>query len=169
MLALALMLSTSVMAQPRGGKRFNPDKFRTDMEAFISEKAGLTQEDAMKFFPLFHEMKAKQHKLSKQIFELKAKRPAHGTSDKEYVRIISEIKSLNRQMAEVEETYYKRMCKTISARKVYESMLAEDEFHRYTLSKFNRDKHPKPRACNEQPSDCTQDSILWVYAPQYIY
>ena len=50
---------------------FNHDEFRKKMELFITEEAGLTPEDAQKFFPIFREMKEKQMKLGHKIKKLK--------------------------------------------------------------------------------------------------
>ena len=47
------------------------------------------------------------------------------------------------EKAETEEMYYKKMCKAISARKVFLVMQAEDKFHRRMLNDFNRQRKNK--------------------------
>ena len=37
-------------------QKFSPEKFQADLENFITNEAGLTAEEASKFFPLYREM-----------------------------------------------------------------------------------------------------------------
>ncbi|MCR4921042.1 MAG: hypothetical protein K5945_04950 [Bacteroidaceae bacterium] len=142
-LGLLLIGSMGIMAQHKGREHFNPDEFKQKMEQHIIQHAKLTPEEAGKFFPIFHEMKEKQHQLQEQIFKLKKEKPSFNATEKDFQNAIMSIKSLNVQMAEVEETYYKRMCKAISAKKVYDAMNAEDAFYRRMFSRFKNDNRKK--------------------------
>lgn len=132
-----MLLSVSMTAQPSRGK-FNPEEFKAKLEQFVTSKAGFTQSEAQAFYPIFHEMKEKQRDLQFQIFQLKRNAPAPGTSDKDYAAVILKITTLNSEIAATEAAYYKKMCKAVSARKVYLAMNAEDVFHRQMLDRFNR-------------------------------
>ena len=136
-----IMASLSITAQPQHReKRMSPEEFRAKTEAFIGEKAGFTSEEAQKFFPIYHEMKGKQWKLMQEMGKLKQQKPGFASTDKEYTTIVNKIKSLGVEIAQLEETYYKRMCKTIPAQKVFKAMQAEDRFHRQELSRFNHNR-----------------------------
>ena len=140
LLACLLMASLSASAQMHKEKRISPEEFRAKTEAFIGSKAGFTAEEAQKFFPIYHEMKGKQWKIMQEVGKLKQQKPGFTSTDKEYAAIVSEIKDLNVQIAQIEETYYKRMCKAVPAQKVFMAMQAEDDFHRQALSRFNHDR-----------------------------
>ena len=140
LLACLILTSLSASAQMNREKRMSPKEFRAKTEAFIGEKAGFTAEEAQKFFPIYHEMKGKQWKLMMEMGKLKQQKPGFTSTDKEYATIISKIKDLNVEIAQIEETYYKRMCKAVSAKKVFIAMQAEDDFHRQALSRFNHDR-----------------------------
>ena len=143
--AILIMMATvtCVLAQPKG-ERFNPEEFRAHLESFISREANLTASEGKAFFPLFHEMKERQRKLQDDIFALKRNGPSGNASDKEYAAAIQKIKNLEVEKAELEEQYYKKMCKAVPARKVYQAMKAEDKFHRKMLNDFKRrDKERK--------------------------
>lgn len=140
LLACLLMASLSASAQMHKEKRISPEEFRAKTEAFIGSKAGFTAEEAQKFFPIYHEMKGKQWKIMQEVGKLKQQKPGFTSTDKEYAAIVSEIKDLNVQIAQIEETYYKRMCKAVPAKKVFMAMQAEDDFHRQALSRFNHDR-----------------------------
>ena len=144
-LTLCLLLACSIpmLAQPGPKGQFNREEFNAKLEEHIAQHAKLTPEEAEKFFPLFHEMKEKQHELQGQMVKLKREKPSYDATDKDYQNIIMSIKSLSVQMAQVEETYYKRMCKAIPARKVYDAMNAEDKFFRKMFSRFNHENRKK--------------------------
>lgn len=152
-LAVALAMSLGVWAQGQHGgqgdrSKFNPEEFRVRLERHISRQAGFSAQESQKFFSIFHEMKDKQQKLQQEMFKLKKNRPATNASDKEYSNAILKIKDLNAEIAELEEDYYKKMCKAISPKKVYQAMLAEDDFHRQMLRRFNRGKDGSDRRNN---------------------
>lgn len=145
MLVVTLTMSLGICAQGQHGgqggpSKFNPEEFRVRLEGHISRQAGFSAQESQKFFSIYHEMKDKQHKLQQEMFKLKKNRPANSASDKDYLNTIQKIKDLNVEIAQIEENYYKKMCKAISPKKVYQAMLAEDEFHRQMLRRFNRER-----------------------------
>lgn len=127
-------------AQHHHRPHLSPEQFKAKLEQNISQRAGLTCDEAKVLFPIFHEMKEKQREMGKQLFRLKDKCLPNTSSDKECAERLSQIKHLQVQMAQTEEAYYRKMCKVVSAKKVYEVMRAEDEFHREMLSRFNHKK-----------------------------
>ena len=136
-LALVLFLSLSLQAQNNKWPRFNPEEFKANMEAYIAQKAGLSQSESEKVFPIFHEMKAKQRELLQKENKLK-RSIGFNESEKTYQNAIIKILDLHEEAADIEETYYKRMCKVIPAKKVYAIMYADDSFHREMLQRFSR-------------------------------
>jgi len=141
MLAMTFMMSLGTWAQGQHGGKFDPEEFRARLEGFISHEAGFTEQEAQKFFPIYHEMKGKQMKLQQEMFKLKKNCPDKKLTDKECLNAIQKIKNMNVEIAQIEENYYKKMCKAIGPRKVYLAMLAEDDFHRKMLGWFNKGKN----------------------------
>lgn len=137
-LVLTMCVVTSLAQHHR--PRLSPEQFKAKLEQNISQRAGLTSDEAKALFPIFHEMKEKQREMGKQLFRLKEKCLPDGCTDKECAERLNQIKHLQVQMAQAEETYYRKMCKVVSAKKVYAVMRAEDEFHREMLSRFNHKK-----------------------------
>lgn len=119
---------------------FNPEEFKMRLEKHITQEAGFTQEEAKTFFDLFHEMKDKQRKILDEIHNLKSHAPSPTASEKEFSNAVQKAKELKVAMAETEERYYKRMCKSISPQKVYKAMKSEDSFHRKMLNGFNKQR-----------------------------
>ena len=133
---VALAFVLSAFAQGGKGRRFNPEEFKAKMEAFISERAGLTAAESEKLLPLFEEMKEKQRKLKSQEYKLR-KECCVAETEKECQEILAKIVKLHVKVAELEETYYNKMCKAVSARKAYRVMQADDAFHREMLRNFS--------------------------------
>ena len=135
-----------ILAQQERGK-FNPEEFRARLEEFISKKAEFTSTEAQAFFPIFHKMKEEQRTLQKEIFTLKRIPKEDNPSEKDYANKIQRICELNTKMAQIQESYYKKMYKAVPAQKVYRAMLAEDVYHRMMLRQFDtrkrNNKHQK--------------------------
>lgn len=120
-------------AQPQGQqqgnqqRKFDPQEFTKRMEGYIAMKAGLSREEADKFFPIYREFKQKQRELTFKQQRLQREKPSN---DKEYDNVISQIADLSVQIAKLEQTYYPKLCKVISAKKMYNVLQAENDFHR---------------------------------------
>lgn len=128
-------------AQHHRGK-FNPEEFKAKLESYVTQEAGFTPAEAQVFFPIYFEMKGKQRGLQRKMFQLKKDAPQEGASDNDFAIVIQKVKDLGVEMAQLEVTYYKKMCQAVSAKKVYKAMCAEDRFHRDMLEGLGqKDKH----------------------------
>lgn len=114
-------------------RHFSPEEFQTMMRNYIRDKAGLSQAEADKLFPIYLEMKTKQMELNGKMMGLKRKQLDANADSKEYCSLITQITNLNVELAKVEQVYYAKMCKVVDAKKVYKVMGAEDAFHREML------------------------------------
>ncbi len=127
-LILQMLMVVSVNAQWH--QKFSPEKFDADMEQFVKQEAGLTQEEADKFFPLFREMHQKQRAVYHKIRQATKQKPA---DDKSCETTLKECDKLNIELREIEQRYHQKMMKMIPAKKVYDAVLAESNFHRRTM------------------------------------
>lgn len=139
-----LVFGVTMMAQSQQRGKFNPEEFKAKLESFVTSEAGFTPSEAQAFYPIYHEMKAKQRQLQRRIFRLKNNVPAENAADKDFALVIQKIKDLGVEMAQLEVNYYKKMCNAVSPQKVYKAMCAEDKFHRKMLEDFDQgQKRPK--------------------------
>ncbi|MBO5880450.1 MAG: hypothetical protein J6Q57_02210 [Paraprevotella sp.] len=141
-LLFILAFGISSFATTQKGK-FSAKDFIQKMERFITCEAHLTAAEANTFFPIFFEMHSKQRSVNKKIVELKKKAFADNADDKEYNNVVKEINRLKIEFAELEDTYYKKMCRAIPAKKVFAAMKAKDKFHRNILQQFNGKRQKK--------------------------
>lgn len=133
---LALTAMANEEQQQDQRHRFNPTEFVAKMEAYITQRAGFTKEEAEKFYPIFHEMKGKQRDLNRKAQWLKRQAPQG--DDKAYAETIQKITEMEIQVAKLSDHYYKKMCKAVPAQKVWKAMQADDAFTRDMLNAFNR-------------------------------
>lgn len=146
-----LVFGIALMAQQQRGK-FNPEEFKAKLESYVTGEAGFTPAEAQAFYPIYFEMKGKQRGLQRKIYQLKKDAPQAGASDNDFALTIQKIKDLGVEMAQLEVTYYKKLCQAVSPQKVYKAMCAEDKFHRKMLEEFghegNRPGGHKPKQNN---------------------
>ena len=139
-LSYLLICSFSALAQQKQGK-FNPEEFKAKLESFVTHEAGFTQAEAQAFYPIYFEMKGKQRRLQRSIYQLKKNAPCANAEDKDFAIAIQKIKDLGVEMAQLEVAYYKKLCQAVSPQKVYRAMCAEDRFHRKMLEDFGNDRN----------------------------
>lgn len=139
LILLSLILALPTLAQRSGdGERphFDPAKFKARMESYIREKANLTQEESDKFFPVYFEMKNAQLDVYKKMHALKKEQRNHPENDA--CKTVSKITAQKVKLAEIEQTYFAKMCKIVGGEKVLRVMNAEDTFHRDMLKMANK-------------------------------
>lgn len=125
LLALAV---TSVTAQ--GFKRFDPAKFKTDLEKFITVEACLTPREAAAFFPLYDEMNIKQRVFYDKIRELKRVKPM---DEEKCKKVIAEIDQLEIEIKQLQANYHTRFLSIMPASKLFDVIRAESKFHRQAM------------------------------------
>lgn len=128
-------MALTVSAQEQ--KKFSPEKFEADLEAFITKDAGLTQQEAAKFFPLFKEMREKQRTLYRRMRKAGKESP---TDDKSAAETIQQCDKLSIEAKQLEQKYHNQMMKEIPASKVYQAINAENRFHRKMMKGWQRSK-----------------------------
>lgn len=136
---MAVMLGClTAHAQQQGGAQghFSPEAFMHRLETEVKEHAKFTDEEAARFFPIFHEMQGKLRGLNMEAAALKRDTKA-SDGDEVSAKAIKRITAIKMEAANIEQTYYERLCKTVPPAKVLRAMKAEDKFHRDMLKQFS--------------------------------
>lgn len=126
---LTLLFVQETNAQEKQG-RFAPERFRAELEQYITRKACLSPKEASRFFPVYSEMLEKQRSIHDKIKNLKRIKPVTEADCKNNIR---QRDKLEIEMKEIQKTYHEKFMKILSAKKVYDIMKAEDRFHRQAL------------------------------------
>ena len=134
-LLIGLLLTEILAAQPK--ERFDPERFQADLEQFITIEAVLTAQEAAIFFPVYREMKQKQHAIFGQM---KRYRFTDVTDDKASHKAIKEQDKLDIQIKELQQKYHDKFMKLLPAGKVLKIIKAEDKFHRQAFRRMAKRK-----------------------------
>ena len=132
-LMLVVVLGVSAEEQ----QKFSPEKFQADLEQYITTEAGLTNEEAAKFFPLYREMQQKQRVVYNKIHEL-FKLPHDEASCK---RAIQRRDQLEIELKQIAQTYHNKFLRVLPASKVIGTIIAEDKFHRRAFRKLGQQRN----------------------------
>jgi len=132
-----LMLMVALGASAEEQQKFSPEKFQADLEQYITTEAGLTNEEAAKFFPLYREMQQKQRVVYNKIHEL-FKLPHDEASCK---RAVQRRDQLEIELKQIAQTYHNKFLRVLPASKVIGTIIAEDKFHRRAFRKFGQQRN----------------------------
>lgn len=132
---MLLLLTIAASAQNAKGneRKFDPDKFRQEQEAFITKEAKLNTQEASRFFPLFREMQNKQRTLFHKQRQYAKSKPQN---DKEAAKIIVDMDQTELQIKKLQTDYHNKFCKVIPATKVFLCLQAEEKFKRRIMDKM---------------------------------
>ena len=114
-------------------QHLSPEEFRAKQKAFITEKAGLTSEEAAKFFPLYFELQDRKKQLDEKTTEAQYEEIMEGVYD---ARIASD---------RLDKTYFDKFKKILPCKKIYLVQRAEMRFHRELLKGMHKKGDASPR------------------------
>lgn len=138
-LLVAMMVVVSFSNVNAQGKKprqqFNPQRFEIDLEQYITAKAGLTPQEAAKFFPVYRKMNQKQRML---FDEMNFYRFVDLKDNKAAAKAVRRKDELDIEIRLLQQEYHNRFMTMLPAGKVMRILKAEEEFHREA---FKRMKH----------------------------
>lgn len=130
---LLVVCAISMSAQ----HRFDPVKFRAELHQFIIAEVDLTPAEQKKFFPLYDEMRDKQHALHEKAMAIRKQNPGTEAACRS---AITQRDNLDVQMRDIERSYHQKFMKVLPATKVYKILTAEEQFHRKVFKRL-RNNH----------------------------
>ena len=138
---VALAFAPLMWATGGCDQRLSKDEFRAKQQAYITEKAGLTPEEAEAFFPLYFELQDRKHQLNEEAWKLmneeawKLMREGkqENLSEERYDEIMEGVYDARISSDRLEKTYYGKFKKILSSKKIYQVQRAEMRFHRELL------------------------------------
>lgn len=114
-------------------QHLTPDEFRAKQKAFIIEKAGLTKEEAAKFFPIYFELQDRKKQLNDEAWELLKKGKEEKITEAQYGDILEGVYDARIASDRLEKTYFEKFKKILSCKKIFMVQRAEMRFHRELL------------------------------------
>ena len=121
-------------------QKFSPEKFQAEMEKFITQEAGLSADEAAKFFPLFREMQQKQRAVFAKVREEGRVKP---TDDASCKRLVQRRDEVELELKKIQQTYHNKFFTVLSASKVFDVLRAEERFHRRAFADWGQGRRQK--------------------------
>ena len=135
------------LAAGRSEQRLTKEEFRAKQQAFITQHAGLTKEEADKFFPVYFELQDRKKQLNDEAWDLLRKGKDEKTTEAQYGEILEGVYDARMSADRLDKTYLAKFKKILSYKKIYLVQRAEMRFQRELLKGMQRnDKKPgKPQ------------------------
>jgi len=114
------------------------EKIESARIALITDRLGLTPEQAEKFWPLYNEFKLKNESLKKEYETARAKIDPKTATDQEKRELLNLGLNLKEQKVSLEKDYSQRMLRVISAQQMMSLRKAEDDFRRMILEQLQK-------------------------------
>lgn len=128
-----VMVLTLTSAMAKHPQRLSPEEFRARQQAYLTERIGLTDAEATKFFPLYFELQDKKKEVNDEYWKLFHRDATKEMSEKECKKFLIQNFDTRIEVAELEKTYIDKFLKVISAQKLCKLYMAEANFHREML------------------------------------
>ena len=145
-LMLFMMLGFTLHAQDR------KDKIEAMHTAYITEKVGLTQDEAQKFWPVYNQYHADMEELQKQRRQnartIKDAGGVDNMSDADVQKLIANEIDIKSRELDLRKKYIVQFETVISVKKVAKFFIAEEQFKLYLLEQLKKrrqgqDKEPE--------------------------
>lgn len=124
-------------------EKLSPAEFRAKQEAFITKNAGLTVEEAKRFFPLYFELQDKKRELNDQMWKLMHQGREGQLAEQRFDEILTEVYDLRIRSSQLEKEYYMKFKGVLSSQKIYNVQRAETHFHRDLVRGVHRNNKGK--------------------------
>jgi hypothetical protein len=125
-------------------------KIKAAHAAYITERLGLTPEEAEKFWPVYREYSQKRQEIRQQFRTAKEK----GTAEKELLDLDLKVKQ---QQLDLEKDYSGRLQKVITPQKMMNLRQAEGDFRKLLLRQIQQRQMQRER--RNQQRDRTQQRL----------
>lgn len=108
---------------------FSPEEYRKQQQEFLTDKSGLTKDEAEKFFPIYFELQDKKNEINANSRSSINLRENNGhLTDADYTKMIDNLAEAKIQTAKLEKEYLEKFKKIVPASKLIRIQVAETQF-----------------------------------------
>lgn len=122
------LLCFSVQAQKQ--TKCSEEEFRAKKQAYLTEQAELTEEEAAKFFPIYFELQALKKDINRKTWKKARQGKNPQTTEAEYENILNSFIESEIQNHDLDKEYLKKYQTVLSNKKIYMLLHAEIKFNR---------------------------------------
>ncbi len=145
---IAFFLAFGALAQSKEAMR----KIESARIALITERLGLTPEQAEKFWPVYREYEMQQRALRKQFREARKNIDMENITEEQGKELMQIMMDLKQKELNLEKEYSKRLTRVISTQQLLKLRAAEKDFQRMLLKRLQhqRDRQMQNRKMMER-------------------
>lgn len=133
-LILFVFLLGMAYVQAQGPVR---DRIKTLKVAFITERVGLTSQEAQQFWPIYNEHEDALENIRRKEVQSRLS-AAQGLSDSESAILLDNLLALQTEKYDADQAFILKIRKVISPKKVLLLLKAEDDFKKRLLQQYRR-------------------------------
>ena len=142
LITLLLLCTAHATAQGNRG-RVSAEEFKAKQQEYYTKKAGLTEEEAEKFFPLYFELQEKKRKINRKINQLVQDSKKQSSDATNYEALVDRILNLRMECDKIERANVVRYREFLSDKKIFKIITAEMSFHRDMLKNVQKKEDNK--------------------------
>ena len=137
-----VLMGSGVMAQKKNNAQ---EKIRAAKIALITERLGLTPDQAQRFWPLYNEFTSKRGELRKEFNTAKKGVDIETASEAESRKIMEMGLRLKQNELNLEKEYRTKMMDVISTKQILSLKNAEDDFRKMVFDRLKKQKMAEKR------------------------
>lgn len=126
------ILCLSVNAQKQS-KPCSEEEFRAKKQAYMTEQANLTEEEAAKFFPIYFELQSLKKDINRKAWKKGREDKNPQTTEAEYEEILKNFIDAEEQNWRLDKEYLEKYRTILSNKKIYMVLRTEISFNRNML------------------------------------
>lgn len=128
-----------VQRKPSGRRsHFDPVKFKARFDAYVIEHLGTNKQEAEKILVPYHEMRQMQRNNDAIIMRMQKKQKESECDEKEAAKVLNEVLKLREKNSQLELNFYKKLAKTVSAKKILHFQAIEKYYFMHEMKRLSK-------------------------------
>ena len=136
-----MLIGISVNGQNRDAR----NKIESARIALITERLGLTPDQAEKFWPVYREYTDKRRGLTQELRQARQGMDPKNMSDEQSERLVNMAMEVKQRQLDLEKQYSGRMMNVISSQQMLSLRKAEEDFRRMILQRLQERRMQQER------------------------
>jgi hypothetical protein len=147
LLVFLFIAQAAIAFGQKGGNKKEKQEKKAEIEAarigYITNAIHLTEDQAVKFWPVYNEYSKKRKQLKKQRRKFLKDKDLETISESDAKKLLEEMKTIRKQEQQLNEIYEPQLLVVISYKQLIQLLKAEREFIKMLHKKASGQDHPK--------------------------
>jgi hypothetical protein len=141
---------------PNRSGQFSPAEYARQQQEFITKNAGLTQDEADAFFPVYNELQQKKRDLNRETRRFMREAANMDASEEQSLKAIDAQAETNIKIAELEKEYLQKFKEVLPANKILKVQNAEEQFNSQMLKDIQQSRGHQFQQNQQRPGQQPQ-------------